>query len=78
MKNEWHDLEKDPTDLPKDCKTMCICLSDYGSKYEFVPQVWIGYCDSLGWSDYMGSSLYHNVRFWRELPIQVEPTQIKE
>lgn len=68
MKVKWHDLEKDPNDLPKNCKTMCICLSDFGSKYEPVPQVCVGYCDSLGWSDYMGSSLYSNVRHWCELP----------
>ena len=70
--NGWHDLEEDPTDLPKDCKTLCICLSDYGSKYEPVPQVWVGYYDSLGWADYMGNSLYSNVRFWCESPIQVK------
>lgn len=68
MKIKWHDLEKDPNDLPKDYKTMCICLSDFGSKYEPVPQVCVGYCDSLGWSDYMGSSLYSTVRYWCELP----------
>lgn len=68
MKVKWHDLEKDPNDLPKNCKTMCICLGDFGSKYQSVPQVCIGYCDSLGWSDYMGSSLYSTVRYWCELP----------
>ena len=67
-KKKWHDLQKDPSDLPKDYKTMCICLSDFGSKYEPIPQVCIGYCDSLGWSDYMGSSLYSTVRYWCELP----------
>ena len=68
MKIKWHDLEKDPKDLPKDYKTMCICLSDFGSEYEPVPRVCVGYCDSLGWSDYMGSSLYSTVRYWCELP----------
>lgn len=69
MKVKWHDLEKDPNDLPKDYKTMCICLSNFGSKYEPVPQVCVGYCDSLGWSDYMGSSLYSTVRYWCEIPL---------
>lgn len=65
---QWHDLEQDPTDLPKDYKTMCICLSDFGSKYEPVPRVCVGYYDSLGWSDYMGSALYSTVRYWCEIP----------
>lgn len=69
MKVKWHDLEKDPNDLPKDYKTMCICLSNFGSKYEPVPRVCVGYCDSLGWSDYMGSSLYSTVRYWCEIPL---------
>lgn len=65
---QWHDLRKNPEDLPKDYRTLCICLKDFGSKYEPIPQVYVGYCDSLGWSDYMGSSLYSNVRYWCELP----------
>ena len=67
-KLQWHDLEKDPNDLPKDYKTMCICLGDFGSQYQPVPRVCVGYYDSLGWSDYMGSSLYSTVRYWCELP----------
>ena len=67
--NEWHDLRKDPNDLPKNKDVMCICLGQICKRfYPFPTECWIGYYDALGWSDYMGSSLYSNVFYWCEIP----------
>ena len=66
---QWHDLRKNPNDLPKNKDVMCICLGQICKRfYPFPTECWIGYYDALGWSDYMGSSLYSNVFYWCEIP----------
>lgn len=65
--NEWHDLRKNPNNLPKECENvLCFC---YGASVEYygVGHFIKSHSDLIWWSN-NGSSKLLNVIAWCELP----------
>ena len=79
--NEWHDLRKNPNDLPNECEiVVCYCLGYCGVSYPITAQLYIDYEDSSvhRWWTIAGeghSEQLNNVIAWKEI---VLPKDIKE
>lgn len=73
-KPKWHDLRKDPNDLPKECENV-LCLCSIGARYYTVGHL-IKTDNDLSWWLNIGSKKLYNVIAWRELPeFEEEPTK---
>lgn len=66
LNNHWHDLRKDPKDLPKECQNvLCFCHTECGY-YTVGHMIKIGNDES--WYINIGSKKLYNVIAWCELP----------
>lgn len=63
---QWHDLKKDPNDLPKSPKLSVIGILKDGKFATGHSLIECYYSKECGWSDCYGNSLYREVEYWAE------------
>lgn len=64
-KPKWHDLRKNPNDLPKECKNV-LCLCGIGARYYSVGHL-IKTDNNLSWWLNIGSKKLYNIIAWCEI-----------
>ena len=66
-KEKWHDLRKNPNDLPKECENVLLCLCGIGTRHYSVGHL-IKTDNNLSWWLNIGSKKLYNIIAWCELP----------